>query len=103
MKAIFEKLHTLRKFTGNKGIWNTLNILSEYVSISQGITLKVFYKILNTHSYYNSFFRAKKPLLKYQIIEIYTPKEETLIRLTPKGQEIYALLIYIKNKIEGRP
>ncbi|MEA3248421.1 MAG: hypothetical protein U9Q73_01820 [Nanoarchaeota archaeon] len=102
MKAIFEKLAKLREIFRNKGFWDTMNILGEYTSISEGIEYHTFNKIMNTGSYYNSFRRAKQFLLDYRMIEIYIHpnQQKKLIRLTEKGREIYDHLNLLQHKIE---
>ena len=102
MQTIFDRLSELRDMIRNKGFWDTLNILNEYRNIREGISVHDFFGILNTYSFYNSFYRVKQELLSYKIIEIYVNSKykKKLIRLTEKGKEIYDILTHLKNCIE---
>lgn len=79
MIKIGKEIYTLRGFT------DTLKILD-----NSAMELKEFYRILNSEiSYYNSFFRVKKELLKQNIILFFRNDEKKkFITLTTKGKKI---------------
>ncbi len=67
-----------------------------YDSDGKKIPLRDFFKDYNQVSYYNSFYRVKKELLKLGIIEI----RDKTIRLTNRGQVVASLYVALKQRLE---
>ncbi|MFX1238644.1 MAG: hypothetical protein ACFFAS_06050 [Promethearchaeota archaeon] len=95
MKVIEELISFLKK----KGFRDTLQVLTGFKNYKTD--KHTFYNELNKFSYYNSFFRVRKDLIKRGLIKIEENDGKKSIQLTEKGLAVYKKLVEINDLIKN--
>jgi len=105
-----KKLHQLFK---KIGFWKILDILKDWIDESNNnpeerppqewvncLPYSSFYTRLDNIGNKNMFIRNKDILLQEQLIRIFKLNDhEKQIQLTPKGVELYQVLVYLKRRV----
>ena len=91
-------MEDLKKLLNKRGLYDTFQVLSLFDNFRAD--KYSFYQKLNEFSYYNSFLRIKKTLIKNELLHVDNHNKTCVYELTSKGKEMLFLLKKLDNLLK---